>query len=484
MKILVYMFLIGMLPFVVPTFSAASDAGVLHAIDEYKAENYEEALQLLQQIRGTGERTPLSDYYTGLCQKETGDYNGAVENFTSAIQGEPSEKDAVRELISALVNLERSDEALQWVAWAEKENIHPGEIAFLKGQILVGKKRYQEALTAFHVARAVDGANYQQIDLQIAIISAVTGKIDEASKSLKAIVTRYPGTVAAEFAAEYDQRINAIAAAKRWSLYAGINYLYDDNVSTDSLHERSSGISQNMRVEYDAALGGNWTGNVQYALQNSNYTRMHDYNSLVHGLTLNAIHRTDVLMTSIPLNISHATLDYTNYSLQFAIKPTETIIFSPEHMGQVSVGYTRREMARSPVSSELGRDGNLYNGQLAFIFLFAEGQGMLNLRGELLYEDTDGSEYRNRGGRIGVDALVPLFSGTKLILSAEETWQNYYDSAAGRSDGIFVGSAMINQKVASALYLNLQYSYTGARSTVEAYDYQRNVITTGIEYRY
>ena len=77
MKILVYMFLIGMLPFVVPTFSVASDSGVLHAIDEYKAENYEEALQLLQQIRGTRERSPLSDYYTGLCQKETGEIGRA-----------------------------------------------------------------------------------------------------------------------------------------------------------------------------------------------------------------------------------------------------------------------------------------------------------------------------------------------------------------------------------------------------------------------
>jgi hypothetical protein len=130
------------------------------------------------------------------------------------------------------------------------------------------------------------------------------------------------------------------------------------------------------------------------------------------------------------------------------------------------------------------RDADIYNGQASYVYLFAEGKGMLNLRGELFYEDTKGEEWRNLGSRLGTDALVPLGTRTKLILSLEGTWQDYRDSVEGRKDTIFIGSATVNQHLARNLYLNLQYSYTRAMSNADLYDYQRNVVSTGFELRF
>jgi len=470
----------------------ADNSVTQRAIAEYKQENYEEALQLLTQI-GATDKTPLSDYYTGLCQKETGNYAAAVGNFTSAVQGKPPEKDAAVDLVAALENLDRLDEALKWVDWAEQEHVKPHEVAFLKGQILVKKKRYDDALAAFKAAKTGSAEEDRQVDLQIAVIYALEGRTAEASKSLKAIVTRYPGTDTATFAAEYDQRISQAAAAKRWNLFAGVNYQYDDNAlsvpkSTGALrdprNESDSAFSENMRFEYDAPLGGNWAGNLQYSAQNSNYTRLHDVNILAHGLTLTAIHRDDILLTALPLNLSQTMLDYHNYSFQASIKPTATIIFAPEHLGQVSLGYTSRTMFINAPGPENNRDADIYNGQLSYIFLFDQGQGMLNLRGEMFYEDTSGYEWRNLGTRIGTDALVPLGKRTKLILSMEGTWQDYRDSSDSRKDTIFIGSASVNQHLVSNLYANLQYSYTRAMSNNDLYDYQRNMISTGFELRF
>jgi hypothetical protein len=66
----------------------------------------------------------------------------------------------------------------------------------------------------------------------------------------------------------------------------------------------------------------------------------------------------------------------------------------------------------------------------------------------------------------------------------EGTWQDYRESASGRRDTTFIGSAAVNQHVVSNLYLNLQYAYTRAMSNVDLFDYQRNVLSTGFELRF
>lgn len=476
-----------------PGQAASDDATTQRAIIEYKRENYEEALQLLIQARTTEKRTTLSDYYTGLCQKQTGSYADAVESLTSAVQGQPPVKDAAVELVSALVNLERPGDAMKWVAWAEQEQVKPHEIAFLKGLVLVKGKRYNEALTAFNAARSGSAEADQQVDLQIAMVYAQQGKTEEARQSLKAIVTRYPGTDVAAFAAEYEQRISTALAAKRWSLFAGVNYLYDDNVTAvpklrgatgDARNEKNSAVSENLRFEYDAPLGGRWAGNLQYSIQNTNYTRLREFNMLSHGVTLGAVHRNDTLLTSLPVNVTHTTLQYRNYSLQASFRPTGTIIFTPQHLGQISLGYTRREMYQNSAGPENNRNADIYNGQLAYIFLFADGQGMLNLRGEAFYENTAGFEWRHLGGRAGADTVLPVSGRTKLILTAEGTWQDYIDSSSLRKDTSVSASATVNQQLLDHFFLNLQYSYTRGMSNIDLFDYQRNLISSGIEVRF
>ena len=464
------------------------------AIAEYNQENYEEALNMLAEARQAEGKTALNDYYTGLSQKQTGDYSGAVASLTSALQGQAKpEPDAAVELIALQLNLEQLDQAQKWITWAEKEQIKPKEVAYLKGLLLMKQQRYSDAITSFQAAKTGTSETDQQIEMQIAVAYAQDGKKKEASESLKAIVTRYPGTDAAAFASEYDQRISTAAPAKRWNLYAGINYMYDDNVtlkskvagaSSDTRNQHDSGITENLRLEYDLPIADKWSANLQYALQNNNYMRLHDYDMLVNSLTANLINKNDNGLLSIPVNLSHTALNYSNYSLQVSLKPTATAIFTGNQLGQLSLGYSYRDMFQNSDGPGYNRTASIYNLQLGYIYLFAGGNGMFNLRGEGFYENTDGNEWRNLGGRLGSDLLIPIMQGTKLILTAEGAWQDYKDSSDARKDTTVTASATINQRITPNIYLNLQYYYTRAMSNVALYDYQRNVIMSGVELRF
>jgi len=463
------------------------------AISEYGLENYEEALVMLDEASKAEGATSLNAYYTGLCQKQTGDYTAAVESFKNALQGQQPEKNAAVDLIALLLNLEQLDEASQWVVWAEKEKVKPADVAYLKGLLLLKQKQYSEAITSFQAAKTGVPETDQQIEMQIAVAYAQDGKTKEARDSLKAIVTRYPGTDVAAFASEYDQRISTAAPAKRWNIYAGVNYLYDDNVTlkskvasaiVDSRNQHDSGITENLRLEYDLPLADKWSANLQYALQNNNYFRLRDYNMLVNGLTANFINRSENGLLALPLNVTHTALNYSNYSLQVSLKPTATAIFTANQLGQLSLGYSYRDMLQKSYSTAEDRTASIFNLQAGYIYLFADGRGMFNLRGEGFYENTDGREWRNMGGRLGSDLLIPVTKSTKLIFTAEGAWQDYLDSSANRHDTTVTASVSINQQLHTNLYLNLQYYYTRALSNVDLYDYQRNVIMSGVELRF
>ncbi len=477
--------------FSAPCLAASSTK---NAIAEYDLENYEEALSMLTEARQTEGKTALNDYYTGLCQKLTGDYANAITSLQSATKGQqPLSADASVELIALLINLEQFDEAQKWIESAEKNQLKPKEIAYLKGLLLAKQNRFKEAITSFQAAKTGVAETDQQIDLQIALALARDGKSKEASDSLKAIVTRYPGTDVASFAAEYDQRLSTAPAAKRWNIYAGVNYMYDDNVTlkskidtavVDTRNQHDSGITENLRLEYDLPIADKWSANLQYALQNNNYFRLHDYDMLVNGLTANFINRNDLGVLALPLNITHTALDYRNYSFQVSLKPTATAIFSANQVGQLSLGYSYRDMLQDSYTPGENRTASIFNLQAGYIYLFADGNGMFNLRGEGFYENTDGKEWRNWGGRLGSDLLIPVTRGTKLILTAEGAWQDYSVSTTNRHDTTVTASATINQKLHTNIYLNLQYYYTRAMSNVDLYDYQRNVLMSGVELRF
>lgn len=460
---------------------------------EYKAENYEEALQLLQTMPAAVHGTSTYFYYLGLCQKQTGDYSAASESFRAALKISPPVNAAALELVSTLGGLERYDEALSWVQWAEQNGVAPSETAYQKGVILSQMQRYKEARQAFTASK--DGVidKDQQADLQIAISFAQEGNAKEARNNLNALVTQYPGSEAASFAKEYEQRITVSTRTKPWNLSLGVNYQYDDNatlvssipgVSTDPRKKDDNGFNENLRFEYENAINDNWSTNVRYTLQNNNYQRLHELDIFSHGLTVSTMYRSGNLVTTIPAGITHTTLDYSNYSLQASAKPTLTFIVNPRNLIQTSLGYAHRTMYQNPAEAENNRNAHNYTGQFGYFYLFDDGKGLLNMRGEGSYENTSGSAWRNYGAKGSVDALLPLDDTAYLILSSEYGWQYYFDTSPNRRDTTLVASATFNKKLIDNLYINLQYTFTRAFSSVDLYDYQRNVLSSGFELRF
>ena len=84
-------------------------------ISEYKAENYEEAVELFKMARRKQPNSSIAAFYMGLVYKQTGNYGEAKMHYRDAVNLKPHVMDAYTELIEVLYNLNELKEAKEWI---------------------------------------------------------------------------------------------------------------------------------------------------------------------------------------------------------------------------------------------------------------------------------------------------------------------------------------------------------------------------------
>ena len=200
-------------------------------IDEYKAENYEEAVDILLAVRYEQPASSVAAFYLGLTYKQMREYRLAERNLREAITLSPPVKDAYLELAEVLYTLDALKEAKEWVIKSEQEGIKPAHTAFLKGLILLKEGKSDDAIAAFENAKKLDQSLSQPADFQIAAAYVQKQRFDEAKKSLHTIQDIDPLSDLASFSKEYEKALSrTLALYKPWQFRVGIAYQYDDNV--------------------------------------------------------------------------------------------------------------------------------------------------------------------------------------------------------------------------------------------------------------
>ena len=148
-KVFIYLIFMIFVPFGFVENLKAAEKFLDKGIAEYKAENFEEALELLIKAREQQSASSLAAFYLGMTYKQMGDLKEAAKNLKEAILLTPSVIDAYAELIEVLYNQNELKEAKDWIAKAEKEGIKPANISFLKGLVLSKENKNKDIPTPF-----------------------------------------------------------------------------------------------------------------------------------------------------------------------------------------------------------------------------------------------------------------------------------------------------------------------------------------------
>lgn len=469
-----------------------------NGINQYRAENYEEALLIFKEILNKDPNNTTAQFYSGLIYKQIGNYQEAIKYYLLSAKGSPSVKDAYIELIEMYLNVNDISEARSWITKAEAEDIKPAYVSFLKGLVLSKEGKNQEAITAFTKAKASDKSLEQVADFQIAMIYAKQKKIDKLKESLQAIVTVNPNTDLANFAKEYEDALNRnLQSYKTWHFSAGVGYIYDDNViaapssslpDTIVSDQKDSSISASFSINYTPLVPSPLYFTAQYNFYANTYFKLDEYNTITNSLTLTPGMNFDKSIVTIPVSYSYQLFNGKKYMGLLTIRPTYGIMLTDRLMGQLSVGYGWRDMLQAPSFADESRDADIINGAAGLYYFIKDNTGFINARYEHAYENAKGANWKNNGDRFSLGILCPIYTNLTLNLGGDIYLQRYKDVHSvfnvKRDDKIYSGSILLTWEVIKGLQVNLQYMHTKADSNIPVYDYKRNVYNLAIQYNF
>ncbi|MFP4350940.1 MAG: tetratricopeptide repeat protein [Desulfococcaceae bacterium] len=175
-------------------------------IEAVQAENYEEAVPILETARQENPDASLAAFFLGMAYKGAARFPDALDPLRDAVTLTPRIKDALIELIDLLLILsapEHLTEAEKWIGIAEADQLYPARIAFLKGRLLKKQEEFDAAAEAFEQAKSLDPDLAQTADYQIALSRLRIEEYDKAKDAFRRVIDRAPDSDLADFARKY-----------------------------------------------------------------------------------------------------------------------------------------------------------------------------------------------------------------------------------------------------------------------------------------
>jgi tetratricopeptide (TPR) repeat protein len=497
-KAIIYLLLMLFISIGSGEFLNAEENFLDRGMAEFKAENYEEALEFLIKAREQQPESSLAAYYLGRTYNQMGEYRKALKHLRDAIRLTPVVQDAYFELIQALTHLNELKEAKDWIAKAEQEGVKPGQIAYVKGLVLLKEGKKSEAIDSFKKAKQMDSSLSQTSDMQIAMVLAQERRFAEAKETLKAIISVDPLSEMGTYAREYEIAFSqGIKKYKSWWASAGIAYQYDDNVllkPNTSIPgfpisgQRDSSVVTTLGFRYAPLLSGPWFFNAQYNFYANIHSSQHKVDLLYQTVSITPGYQFPKGALTLPLAYTHEWVDKDQYMAIVLVKPTVSFLFLPQHIGQFSMGYMRREMFNDPPNRYENRDGNIFTVSPGYIYSFKNGKGFLMFQYEFSSDHTEGRNWENTGNQVLLNLLLPVIDKWSVTVLGSMFFQDYLHTNTSfgvkRSDRTYYGAVGVRWEVLNGLNLNFQYSYTHADSNISVYEYNRNIYNVGLEYTF
>lgn len=491
-------------------------------LKDFQEENYEEALEFFLGARKLEPTSSSVAFYLGLTYKIMENYKDAIPYFRDAVTYPPQVKEALIELIDALYQTGQLSEARKWIEVGEKEGVQPARLQFLKGLVLLKEGKDTEAVIAFENAKKLDKTMTQAVEFQIANIYMKQGKLKDAQNRLKFLITIDPNTDTATFARDYEKLVSdKIERERPWRFGISLGMKYDSNViaqpssntiggtpAPDSISGKEDmGNNMTLRVGYTAPFSFNkpYSFSLQYALGADRYFRRDDYNSMTQTISAVPGYNFDKFSLTLPVTFSYSWLqrdkgtDFLNdpanwmfndakYMQYIGVNPTVRFMIGQNSVGEFSLGYGEKEYLLPPAAPAEDMDGHILTGSLGWTYFFKEGKGLFGVKYTYSEEYTDGDNWTNKEHRFGMNVLYPLRDKLKFQLTGDAaftkyTYTNNVFNMARRNDTYSTSLGFIYDLFKNTGVI-AQYSYTRDKCNIDVYDYKREVIMLGMEYRY
>ncbi|MEE8574667.1 MAG: tetratricopeptide repeat protein, partial [Thermodesulfobacteriota bacterium] len=315
------------------------------ALEDYREENYEEAVFALELVRANHPRSAIAAYYLGLAYKQMMDYEMAARNLKEATTLKPGVKDAFFDLAEMYYQLGEDDNSLREIENAIRLGVKPAAAEFLKGLVLTRKNKPAVAIESFKKAKKEDPAMTQSADYRTGLALIKQGKLKDAEKMLNEVIIKDPNSDLATFAKQHVEQIEQKAEELRpLKLFASVGYEYDDNAFLKPADTSAPGGT--ITGEHDSRLVFSFRGEVvpqiqgpfglkaQYSLYHSEHNKLDTLDVSSHTFAVVPSYRVYRGTASVLTSYNHTWVADNEYMSAVTLSPGYTFIIVPGFMGQ------------------------------------------------------------------------------------------------------------------------------------------------------
>lgn len=484
-----------------PTAFCQTSPILQEGIRQYKAENYEEAIDILDRARKENPRSSIPAFFLGLSYKQTMNYEKAYQHLRDSVTLSPRIKEALVELIDVSLETGRLQEAKKWIELAREQQIFPAKVAFLNGLALRKEGKYHDAAASFEKAKERHAPLGPSADFQIALCYMNMGKLKKAEERFRAVIARDPSSDLAGFARQYqDMAAERIFLERPIRFALGVFGQYDtnmvlkpvdDTLASEVTDTESLVMNTVFRADYVPRVKAPWLFSARYHFMSG----IHQKHATTHDSFSNRISVTPGYVMgryalSLPVSYSHAMVrnpSYKRYVGSLSAGATIQRFFNQEHILELFAGYRNREYFQPPSSVEEDRDSDSFLTSLSWVWLYKK-DAFFNLKYEFGNENSEGTNWSNQGHHFSSNMIIPLSDTLKLQTSGNIFLQRYKETHTSlgdkRDDKIYQASLGFTWEVFKTMFFIPQYTRIRADSNMGIYDYERDVYSLGVEYRF
>jgi tetratricopeptide (TPR) repeat protein len=492
-----------------------ADVYVDRGILAYDSRQYGDALQALQEAVKLDPTNVNAQYYLGLTNAALDRLPAAQQAFEEALALAPGDRDATFQLAVVLFSQQQYDKAEPLFRAVYAAEPRRPNLGYYLGFLEYRKQNFREALRLFRDNVPSDAGFAQVNSFYAGLTLSALGYPQAAREEVEQSIRLQPISPLSGPAERFRDVLGTAAKAQRdFRIDVKGGFFYDDNVpaipnaTSDLLVQaarqqdrRSTGEQLFARFEYQPLRTPDWDATLSYALLSTIYNDVSHYNTLTNSLAAAASYKTTLdrwpSIWGLSLLYDYGRLDDRNYYNRYAVVPNGTVIWSPMHVSQATVGVTAKDYMHEEalITTSDSRDALNYLLGITHYVQFEGGRHHLKFGYQFDYEAAEGSNWSYLGNRFVVGFGVTLPWEVKLRYDFDVHFRDYRYAhtylplgittpTTKRRDTDMNHLVSLYREFPGNVTLAVEYLRNVDESNLNVYDYTRNVVTFNISWRY
>jgi len=467
---------------------------LVSGMEEYKNGNYQKALENFLKAEKIFPNDADVPFYLGLAYLQLNQKAKAIEYFQGAIRVNSNHLDAHFQLGMLLIQEKNFSEAISHLEKVFKREPEKENLGYFLGYAYFNLGNHKKALSYFEKNKTQD-KSIEQLKLYYSgLAKTYLGKTKEAEELYKRVIDIDPSSPLASPSRQLLTLKPAIPEEKRLNFELTTRFQYDDNlilIPTTNVYNLKNKKRKTtielfyLKGEYAFLRSRDSQLLASYGFYQTIGNSLKDNDVQDHISSLDWLFKDFFRLT---YSYDHLLSDYKSSLYRHTLKPILTIRETPKNLTLFQYAYQNKNFYENPLFGEDRRDADNHESGFVHFLRFCEGKHFIKAGYFYDKEIADGNnwDYQGNKGIAGFQYTLPK----DIRFNFDFDYKNYHYDHANIYFDVRRGDIYRNfiwglsKDINPNTTVSLEYSRTVNSSNIALYDYEKNLISAGMSWKW